>query len=69
MKLNKKQKELLTLMQEVNMNESTITGVLKLLKTEEKINQTIDYIKKMKDIITDHQLRQYMMDLLVWSKE
>ena len=64
-----KKLELENLMKECKMNESTIKGVLRLLKTEEEMQMTIDYINKFKEIINDHQLRQYMMEILVWDKE
>lgn len=61
--------ELAKLMKEVKMNESTITGVLYLLKTQKDINKIIKYIQRNKDLITDHQLRQYMVRILLWDKE
>ena len=53
-----KEIELTKLMIETGMNKYTIVGVLKVLETEEQIQQTIDYIIRFKKMITDHQLRQ-----------
>ena len=62
------EKELLDLMKETKMNESTIIGVMKLSTTPEIMEQVIKYIKRHKTYITDHQLRQYMARILIWDK-
>ena len=53
---------------ETGMNKYTIIGVLKVLETETQMQQTIDYIKQWKDIITDHQLKQEIVFRIAPSK-
>lgn len=55
--------KLISLMQETKMDNNTILGAMDLLKTEEQMQQTIDYIIEYKDIITNHQLRQFLIKL------
>ena len=65
----KNKDKLLKMMKELGMNKSTITGVMELATTQEIIDKTIDYIVDNKKILTDHQLRQYMVQILLWDKE
>ncbi len=57
------QEKLITLMKEIKMNEGTIEGAKHLLKTEEQVKTTIDYINRYKNIITNHQLRQFLVEI------
>ena len=57
-------KEMLELMKKTKMNQSTITGVIKLANTPERMKKVIRYIKHYQKIITDHQLRQYIAIML-----
>ena len=61
--------ELKKLLEEKGLNEHTIIGVLELADTEEIINKTIKYIKENWDILTDHQMRQYMTFLVLLGEE
>ena len=67
--MNQKKQEIKNLLVRCKMKESTITGVMKLLKNEEDIEKTLNYIKRYKKILTDHQIRQYMMQILIWDKK
>lgn len=67
--MKEKKAELLKLMKEYKMNKSTITGVMKLLQSEEDIQKTINYIKRQGSRMNDYQLRQYMAMILLWDKE
>ena len=57
--------ELLKLMKETKMNQSTITGVMKLATDNKTILLLIQYIMENKEIITNHQLRQYLAEILL----
>ena len=61
--------ELKKLLEEKGMNEYTIIGVLELADTEEIVKKTIKYIKENWDILTDHQMRQYMTFLILLGEE
>lgn len=61
--------ELKKLLEEKGMNEYTIIGVLELADTEEIAKKTIKYIKENWDILTDHQMRQYMTFLILLGEE
>lgn len=61
--------ELKKLLEEKGMNEHTIIGVLELADTEEIVKKTIKYIKENWDILTDHQMRQYMTFLILLGEE
>ena len=65
----KNKDKLLKLMKELRMNKSTITGVMDLATTQEIIDKTINYIENNRKILTDHQLRQYMVQILLWDRE
>ena len=67
--MTEKEKELTYLMIETGMNKYTIVGVLKVLETEEQIQQTINYIKRYKKMISDHQLRQEIVYEIAPPKE
>ena len=51
------------------MNEHTIIGVLELADTEEIVKKTLKYVKENWDILTDHQMRQYMTFLILLGEE
>ena len=61
--------ELKKLLEEKGMNEYTIIGVLELADTEEIVKKTIKYVKENWDILTDHQMRQYMTFLILLGEE
>ena len=61
--------ELKKLLEEKGMNEHTIIGVLDLADTEEIVKKTIKYVKENWDILTDHQMRQYMTFLILLGEE
>lgn len=61
--------ELKKLLEEKGMNEHTIIGVLELADTEEIVKKTIKYVKENWDILTDHQMRQYMTFLILLGEE
>ena len=56
--MTEKEIQLIHLMIETGMNKYTVAGVLQAVETEAQVQQTIDYIKRWKNLITDHQLRQ-----------
>lgn len=61
--------ELKKLLEEKGMNEHTIIGVLELADTEEIVKKTLKYVKENWDILTDHQMRQYMTFLILLGEE
>ena len=61
--------ELKKLLEEKGMNEYTIIGVLELADTEEIVKKTLKYVKENWDILTDHQMRQYMTFLILLGEE
>lgn len=65
----KLRKKLKKLMVEHNMNFYTIKGVLKLLKTEEELSKTIEFIKRYSKMVDDHQLRQFIVRIKLWEKD
>jgi hypothetical protein len=56
--------KLIQLMKEIELDQHTINGAMKLLKTETQIKETIQYIKKYKTTITNHQMRQFIVELI-----
>lgn len=67
--MEKLKNELKKLLEEKEMNEYTIIGVLELADTEEIVKKTIKYVKENWDILTDHQMRQYMTFLILLGEE
>lgn len=68
-KMSESKAQLLNLLNELKMNESTITGAMRLLNEEEDIQKVIQHIQRNKKLITDRNLRQYIAQILLWDKE
>ena len=63
MDLEAQRMELLKLMIETEMDSYTIECVLVLIQTKEEVEEVLNYIKKYEKLITDHQLRQYIVKI------
>ena len=68
-KMSESKAQLLNLLNELKMNDSTITGAMRLLNEEEDIQKVIHHIQINKKLITDKNLRQYIAQILLWDKE
>ena len=63
MDLEAQRMEMLKLMIETEMDSYTIEGVLVLIQTKEEVEEVLNYIKRYEKLITDHQLRQYIVKI------
>lgn len=62
------QRKLVKMMHGLNLPYEMATITLNMLKTEEQLQEMIDYILENKDIITDHQTLQHLAKILYGDK-
>ena len=56
--------KLIEKMYKLGLSKRTATAVMNMLKTEEQLQEMMDYIIKNEDIITDHQTLQHLAKIL-----
>ena len=62
------QRKLAEMMHNLNLSYEVATITLNMLKTEEQLQEMMDYIIKNEDIITDHQTLQHLAKILYEDK-
>jgi len=55
-------------MYKLGLSKRTATAVMNMLKTEEQLQEMMDYIIENEDIITDHQTLQHLAKILYGDK-
>lgn len=60
--------KLIVKMYKLGLSKRTATAVMNMLKTEEQLQEMMDYIIENEDIITDHQTLQHLAKILYGDK-
>lgn len=55
-------------MYKLGLSKRTAAAVMNMLKTEEQLQEMMDYIIENEDIITDHQTLQHLAKILYGDK-